>query len=247
MANKLEVVLTPALLPFHQVKDKVVVVIDILRATTSICVAFKTGVTRILPVSSPEEAQLFKDFDFVTAAERNAIKLDGFDLGNSPFEYENTLLKDRSIAFTTTNGTKAIKLSKDGGASSILIGSFLNITALSNYLISLDNKSVTLLCAGWKDKFNLEDTLYAGALVSMLENHFNIECDAALASKTLYMSAQNNLVDFVRQSSHAKRFGHNQTQFDDVTFCLQQDTVNIVPELKGEYIIADKQTLSAGN
>lgn len=247
MANKLEVVLTPALLPFHQVMDKVVVVIDILRATTSICVAFNTGVKRILPVATPEEAQLFKDFDFVTAAERNAIKLEGFDLGNSPFEFENTLLKDRSIAFTTTNGTKAIKLSKDGGAARILIGSFLNITALTNYLKALENKSVILLCAGWKDKFNLEDTLFAGALVSRLEKDFVIECDAALASKSLYQLGKDQLIDFVRQSSHAKRFGLLQTQFDDVAYCLQQDTVNKVPELKGEYIIADKQTLSAGN
>ena len=246
MGNKLEVVLTPALLPFHQVKDKVVVVIDILRATTSICVAFKTGVTRILPVATPEEAQVFKDFDFVTAAERNAKKLDGFDLGNSPFEFENNLLKDRSIAITTTNGTKAIKLSKEAGASAILIGSFLNITALSQYLEKLNNKSVILLCAGWKDKFNLEDTLFAGALVNRLENVFEIDCDAALASKNLFEMAKDQLIDFVRKSSHAKRFGDHQSQFDDVAYCMQLDTVNLVPELKGEYIIADRQTLTAG-
>src|SRR4051812_21925708 len=105
MKKTLEVVLTPALLPLFEVKDKIVVVIDILRASTSICVAFYTGVQKIVPVSTPEESKMFRDFDFLCAAERNAVKVEGFDLGNSPFEYQNPLLKDRNIALTTTNGT----------------------------------------------------------------------------------------------------------------------------------------------
>ncbi len=245
MANKLEVVLTPALLPLYQVKDKVVVVIDILRATTSICVAFKTGVNKILPVATPEEAALFKDFDFITAAERNAVKLEGFDLGNSPFEFENIFLQNRNIAFTTTNGTKAIKLAKELGASEILIGSFLNLNALCDMLKSLENKSVILLCAGWKDKVNLEDTLFAGAVVENLMQTFEINCDSALAANILYHSCSDKLLEIVNQSSHAKRFKILHAGSNDVAYCLQQNTIDLVPIMEGEYIVAAKQTASS--
>ena len=117
MGNNIQVVFSPALLPFYDVKNKTVVVIDILRATTSMCVAFQTGVDKILPVSSIDECKMFKDFDFLCAAERDAVKVPGFDLGNSPFEFLNPLIAGRKIAFTTTNGTKAIKMAKEKGAS----------------------------------------------------------------------------------------------------------------------------------
>lgn len=239
-ANKLEVVLTPALLPLYEVKGKIVVVIDILRATSSMCVAFQTGATKILPVSTPEECKLFKDFDFLCAAERNAVKLPGFDLGNSPFEFQNPLIQDRSIAFTTTNGTKAIKAAKEQGAQSIAIGAFLNISALCKWL-ARQQKSVLLVCAGWKDKFNLEDTLFAGAVVSRVKDQFSIDCDSALASELLYKNHAPRLDELVRQSSHARRFQLTQGNEDDVTFCLQQDTIQLVPVMQGEYIVCPAQ------
>lgn len=235
-ANKIEVVLTPALLPLYSVQGKAVVVIDILRATTSMCVAFHTGVNRILPVSTPEECKLFKDFDFLCAAERNAIKLPGFDMGNSPFEFQNPIIKDRSIAFTTTNGTKAIKAAREQGATTIVIGSFLNLDALCNWL-KHQQQSILLVCAGWKDKFNLEDSLFAGAVVHQLKHEFDIECDSALATEVLYEQDKHQLETLVRASSHAKRFKAESAQEDDVRFCLQQNTMNLVPILQGEYIV----------
>jgi 2-phosphosulfolactate phosphatase len=236
MANNIEVVYTPALLPMHEVKGKTVVVIDILRATSSVCVAFQTGVGKVLPVATPEECMVFKEFDFLCAAERNTLKLDGFDLGNSPFEYQNPLIAGRNIALTTTNGTKAIKMAKELHASNILIGSFLNLSALCDKLSTI-NQSVILLCAGWKDRFNLEDTLFAGAVVNELSAIFETDCDAALAARQLFLSMQDNLEHWVRQSSHAKRFQLLHLQTDDVAFCLQRNTVNLVPMLHGEYII----------
>lgn len=238
--NKLEVVVTPALLPLYEVKGKSIVVIDILRATTSMCVAFQTGVQKILPVSTPEECKLFKEFDFLCAAERNAEKVPGFDLGNSPFEFQHPLLKDRSIAFTTTNGTKAIKAAKEQGAAVIAIGSFLNLKALGAWLMK-QNQSAILVCAGWKDKYNLEDTLFAGALVNEVQNYFTIDCDSALSASLLYNSVSSNLETVVRQSSHAKRFQLLHNSDDDVHFCLQQNTMNLVPVMQGEYIVCPTQ------
>jgi 2-phosphosulfolactate phosphatase len=235
--KQIEVVLTPALLPLYQVKGKTVVVIDILRATSSMCVAFKTGVSKILPVSTPEECSLFKDFDFLCAAERNAVKLPGFDMGNSPFEFQNPLIKDRNIAFTTTNGTKAIKQSKELGAGKIAIGSFLNLDVLCNWLLHQPN-DIILLCAGWKDKVNMEDTLFAGAVITQLKNNITLHCDSGLMAEQLYKTMQHDLEDYVRKSSHAQRFKALHTAEDDVHFCLQLNTAPVLPIMQGEYLVS---------
>jgi|694.fasta_scaffold09532_3 2-phosphosulfolactate phosphatase len=231
-----EVIHTPALLPLYTLKDKVVVVIDILRATTTMCVAFETGVSKILPVASPEECLMFKDFDFIIAAERNAVKVEGFDMGNSPFEYENPFLAGKSIAFTTTNGTKAIKKSKAMNPHSILIGSFLNISALCER-IKNSEKDLVLLCSGWKDKYNLEDTLFAGAVLDKLKDYYQMPDDAALSAWYLFKQHEQDLESLVRASSHAQRFTLLHLQTDDVKFCLQQDTIKVVPEMLGEYLV----------
>lgn len=236
---KAEVVHTPALLPLYDLKDKVVVVIDILRATTTMCVAFNTGVNKILPVSHPEECLMFKEFDFIIAAERNAVKVPGFDMGNSPFEYENPFLNGKNIAFTTTNGTKAIKLAKGMNPHSILIGAFLNLEALCQK-IQASEKDLVLLCSGWKDKYNLEDTLFAGAVLNRLKDSCEIHDDAALSALLLYEQHQNDLEALVRKSSHAKRFQLLHMKTDDVSFCLQQNIYSVVPEIEGEYLVCKK-------
>ncbi len=237
MNKEIEVVLTPALLPLYEVKGKTVVVIDILRATSSMCVAFKTGVNKILPVSTPEECSLFKDFDFLCAAERNAVKLPGFDMGNSPFEFQNPLIKDRNIAFTTTNGTKAIKQSKELGAAQIVVGSFLNLDVLCNWLLHQPN-NIILLCAGWKDKVNLEDTLFAGAVIAQLKNNITLHCDSGLMAEQLYISMKDSLEVEVRKSSHAQRFKALHAAEDDVQFCLQLNTAAVLPIMQGEYFVS---------
>lgn len=237
MNKEIEVVLTPALLPLYEVTGKTIVVIDILRATSSMCVAFKTGVNKILPVSTPEECSLFKDFDFLCAAERNAVKLPGFDMGNSPFEFQNPLIKDRNIAFTTTNGTKAIKQSKELGAAQIVVGSFLNLDVLCNWLLHQPN-NIILLCAGWKDKVNLEDTLFAGAVIAQLKNNITLHCDSGLMAEQLYITMKDSLEVEVRKSSHAQRFKALHAAEDDVQFCLQLNTAAVLPIMQGEYFVS---------
>jgi 2-phosphosulfolactate phosphatase len=236
MNRTLEVILSPALLPYHDVKGKSVYVIDVLRATTSICVAFQSGVKRILPVATPEECLVFKDFDFLCAAERNAIKLQGFDMGNSPFEFQNPLLAGRSIAFTTTNGTRSIKLAREMQAADIYIAAFLNLKTVAAHIQSHD-KSVILLCSGWKDKANMEDTLLAGAIVSLTNSYFQSACDVSILSSQLYQFNEKNLLEMVRQSSHAKRFALLDAHHDDVAFCLQHNLLDLLPRMQGEYLV----------
>lgn len=234
--KSLEVVVSPALLPYYQVKGKVVVIIDILRATSSMCVAFKNGVDKILPLATTDECKIFKEFDFIIAAEKDAVKVDGFDLGNSPFDFENPLLAGKNIALATTNGTKAIKYANENEASLIVIGSFLNIDVLCNWLLTI-NEDLILLCAGWKNKYNLEDTLFAGAVVNKIGHHFSIDCDSALCAKLLYENNENNLESLVRKSSHAKRFKLLHFQTDDVQYCLQLNSAPVLPILEGSYFV----------
>jgi 2-phosphosulfolactate phosphatase len=234
--RNLEVVVSPALLPYYNIKGKAVIIIDILRATSSMCVGFKTGVEKILTLASAEECKLFKEFNFVIAAEKDAIKVEGFDLGNSPFEFENPLLAGKSIALATTNGTKAIKYAEENGAAQIAIGAFLNIDTLCNWLNSI-NEDVVLLCAGWKNKFNLEDTLFAGAVVHKIGVNFKIDCDSALSAQLLYEQNKDNLEVLVRKSSHAKRFELKHLNTDDIKYCLQFNTANVLPTLKNNYFV----------
>jgi len=208
-----------------------VVVIDVFRATSAICTAFQHGVEKIIPVASIEEAADYKQKGYIVAAERQGEIVEGFDMGNSPFSYINPELKGKEIVLTTTNGTKAIERAK--AADKIVIGSFLNLDSICNYLIE-QNKNVVLLCAGWKDRFNLEDTLFAGAVVHSLKNHqvFTGLADSSLAANHLYSRAKGNLEGFLSNSSHRNRLAKLNLE-KDIEYCLQENTMDLVPKFKG--------------
>ena len=224
----IEVVLSPALLHLSSINNKNVVVIDILRATSTICTAIHEGAEAVKAVKDVEQAKSFGDKGYLTAAERNGHKLDGFDMGNSPFECMDGKVTGRKIALTTTNGTKCIEAAANDGAANVLSGSFLNLEATAEWLIK-DGRDVVLFCAGWKDSFNLEDTLYAGAMAKTLSDKTNclIDCDAALMSIDLYNMANENLMDYLTKSSHYKRLSHLHHD-EDMVYCLQKSIFQTV-------------------
>lgn len=224
----IEVVLSPALLHLSDIKDKNVVVIDILRATSTICTAIHEGAEAVKAVKDIEQAKGLGSNGYLTAAERNGQKLDGFDMGNSPFECMKGAVKGRKIALTTTNGTKCIEAAANDGAANVLSGSFLNLEATADWLLK-DGRDVVLFCAGWKDSFNLEDTLYAGAMAKTLSDKTNclIDCDAALMSIDLYNMAKENLMDYLTKSSHYKRLSHLHHD-EDMVYCLQKSIFQTV-------------------
>jgi 2-phosphosulfolactate phosphatase len=224
----IDVCLSPDMMHLYPVTDQAVVVVDILRATSCMTTAFAHGIDTIAPFAALEDCLAMKAKGFYTAGERDGKKVDGFDFGNSPFEYQDAKLKGSKIAFTTTNGTQAI--AKSIGAAEIIIGSFLNLSALANHLNTLNN-NVLVVCAGWKGKFNLEDTLFAGALVEKLKSEVTPACDAPLAAQSLYNSAKNDMVGFLSNSSHVKRLAKLNIH-KDIAFCLTEDTYAVVPVLK---------------
>jgi 2-phosphosulfolactate phosphatase len=233
--NQIEICLTPALLPYHESDNKIVVLVDILRATSSICTAFARGVKEIIPVGTEEEAKKFKDKGFIVAGERNGVVLDFADFGNSPFNFMNHDIKDKTIAYCTTNGTKAIK--QAGNCYKLYIGSFLNISILNQKLIRED-KDVMILCSGWKNRFNIEDSLFAGALADALltSGKFSSNCDSVTAMADLWHLAKNNLRAYIDKSAHRTRLKN--LKLDDVIdYCLTPDTAEVLPVLSGEIII----------
>lgn len=223
----IDVCLSPELMHLYSVASKSIVVVDILRATSSMTTAFAYGVESIFPVAKLEDCRAMKTKGYLVAGERDGEKVPDFDLGNSPFEYMAENLKGKQIAFTTTNGTQAI--AKSIGAKEIIIGAFLNLSAVAEYLIK-SNNDVLIVCAGWKGKVNLEDTVFAGALVDKLKDKFSLACDAPLAALHLYNCAKEDLVKFLSESSHVKRLNRLNVH-DDMAFCLTIDKFQAVPLL----------------
>ncbi|ARS37660.1 2-phosphosulfolactate phosphatase [Pontibacter actiniarum] len=229
----IDVCFSPELLHLYDLKGKAVVAVDILRATSTMVTAFAHGVANIFPVMDLEECRGYAAQGCLTAAERNGIKAEGFDLGNSPFGYMGGSVQGRDIAITTTNGTRAIRLSE--AAEEIIVGAFLNLQAVADYLAALQ-LDVLVVCAGWKGQFNLEDTLFAGALVERLQGKFSTENDSTLAALYLYQTAKADLVAFLRQSSHVRRLEHLEIH-KDIEFCLRHDAFNVLPVWRQDRLV----------
>ena len=221
------VCLTPALIDTFDLKESAVVVIDVLRATTSMCVAFDKGAATMIPVVKVEEAREYQKQGYLAAAERNGEKIEGFDFGNSPYSYMTDKIKGRDIAITTTNGTRALHAALERNAKEILIGSFANFSVLVEYL-QKRGLNVVLLCAGWKDRPNLEDTIFAGAMVKKLRGSFRPNEDTALIAETLYRNANRRKRYYFKNSSHHNRLTHLRIQ-KDVKYALRRDTHPIIP------------------
>ena len=224
---KVEVCFTPNLYPLYNDDFDVVVAIDVLRATSVICTAFHHGVDKIIPVSSLEEATTYLKKGYQVAAERKGRIVDGFNLGNSPFSYMNNNLKGQTLVLTTTNGTKAIHAAKD--CKQLLIGSFLNLQILCDYLIE-QNKNILLLGSGWQNKFCLEDSICAGAICDKLmnTNKFQSVNDSSVAARYLYQSAKSNYFGFLKASSHRKRL-KNLNLNKDIKYCLTPNQTDVIP------------------
>lgn len=232
---KIEVCYTPQGYNMFHKDDAIVVIIDVFRATSAIVTAFYNGVNKMIPVSTVQEAKEYQANGFMAAAERDGEMIEGFELGNSPFGYMNNKVKGKTIAITTTNGTQAIEASRK--ASKIIIGSFLNLNVICDYLMT-QKKDIILLCAGWKNKFNLEDTLFAGAIVEklMTASEFEIDCDSALASRHLYNLAKDDLYTFLETSSHRNRLAKLDLE-RDIKYCLTLNQCPIIPIMEGKYLV----------
>ena len=232
--KQIDVCLTPDLLHLHDVENTIVVVADVFRATSCMVTAFAYGVNSITPVATIDECRLLQERGYLAAAERNARRVEGFELDNSPFTYMDERIRGADVGMTTTNGTLAI--TKSRSAVKVLVGSFLNLEAISSYL-KTERYDVMVLCAGWKGRVNLEDTLFAGALVDRLKDNYAIAEDSALMAWRLYCQGKDNLPSYLSTSSHVRRLQRLGIQ-KDITYCLQHDLYDVIPVLRGSALVS---------
>tara|TARA_R110001592_G_scaffold240827_2_gene501039 strand:+ start:1977 stop:2675 length:699 start_codon:yes stop_codon:yes gene_type:complete len=226
---KLDVCYTPDLIHQFEVENKTVVVIDILRATSCMVAGLGSGIQSITPVATIEECEALGQQGYIMAGERGGEKVEQFHIGNSPFDYMKPELKGKKVATTTTNGTHAIELSRN--AKEVVIGSFLNLNALVSHLMKSEN-DVLLFCAGWKGRYNLEDTLFAGAVCNALKQNAEFESDSALCAFFLYQSMATDLAYYINRSNHAARLSKFNVR-EDIEYCARLNEFNVVPKLIG--------------
>ncbi|MES1224543.1 MAG: 2-phosphosulfolactate phosphatase [Bacteroidota bacterium] len=230
--------LSPAQLHLYDISNSIVVVIDILRATSTITTALYNGAKSVIPVESVSRCiEIGKQVNGITAGERDGKIAEGLSYGNSPFEYPVNFIKNKTLVLTTTNGTKLLHMALDKGAKEIIIGAFTNLSAVCNHLIEM-KKDVMLACAAWKDRVNLEDTLFAGAVVSKVKDHFHINCDSSHMAESLYNTGKSDLYEFLKknEASHYHRltgFGLEK----DIRYCLSEDVANVLPVYKDDKLI----------
>ena len=222
--------LSPALLSLYDITSSVVVIIDVLRATSTIATVLYNGAKEIIPVDSVNECiRIGRQIEAITAGERDGKVAEGLEHGNSPFEYPESFIGGKTLVLTTTNGTKLLHMALNNGAHEIITGSFANLDAVCNHLVQ-KNKPVLLACAAWKDRVNIEDTLFAGAVINKIKEHFSINCDASQMALGLYKEAEEDLYEFMKkkEASHYKRL----TSFGlekDIRHCLTSNTANVLP------------------
>lgn len=233
--------LSPALLHLYDVRDCIVVVIDILRATSTISTALYNGAKEIIPVDSVEKCiRLGKELACITAGERDGKIAEGLQYGNSSFEYPKEFIEGKILVLTTTNGTKLLHMALAKGATEIITGSFLNFEAVCGHLLEM-KRNVILACAGWKDKVNMEDTLFAGAVVSEIGNHFSINCDSSGIAANLYQLAKGDMYEFMKKND-ASHY-HRLTNFGlekDIRHCLSLNLANVLPYYKNERLVVEQ-------
>lgn len=226
---KIDVCFSPALYPAYHDPEAIVVVVDIFRATTTMAAAFSNGVRSIRPVATVEEAQAYKEKGWLVGAERNVRRCDFADFGNSPFDYTPEKVAGKEIFFTTTNGTKAITIAQS--AYRVVTGAFINLQAVADYCVG-HKRNVVVLCSGWQDKVNIEDTLFGGALVDLLVNTGLYEkgSDSAVIAQDMWITNKEDLLRYLAPTDHVARLKANHLD-DSIPYCLTLSITDRVPEL----------------
>ena len=224
----LHTVFSPRLLDLYDLTDSIIVIIDVFRATSTIATALYNGAKEVIPVPDVETCIRLglETPNSVTAGEREGKVIPGLQYGNSPAEYTRDFIANKTLVLTTTNGTKLLNMATMAGASDIITGSFPNISSVCNYLSS-QGKNVILGCSGWKDKVNLEDSLFAGAIAHRIGADFDILCDSTLMAQQVYEMHKNDLFSFMKKATHWHRLANYGLSYD-LEYCITPDVANVL-------------------
>ena len=239
---KLDICYSPELLPLYDLGGKVAVIVDILRASSTIVTALGEGITHVFPVASLEECTAYgQEHGCLTAAERDGLPAPGFDLGNSPFGFLDAArpVRGRALSISTTNGTAALRRSL--AAEAVVVGAFLNLAAVVDF-VRQQQRDVLVVCAGWKGQFCLEDTVFGGALAARLAPDFDVRgSDATLAALHLWEQGQADLSAYLLQSAHVRRLNSLEAS-QDFEFCLRLDAyADVLPVWQEDRLVLNKK------
>jgi 2-phosphosulfolactate phosphatase len=233
----LHTVLSPRLLDLYDISGAVVVIIDVFRATSTIATALYNGAARVIPVDSVDQCiRIGYDTGGITAGERDGKVIPGLSYGNSPAEYPRSFIENKTLVLTTTNGTRLLHKSLQNGAADVITGSFPNLSAVCDYLVQQD-LSVFLGCSAWKDRVNIEDALFAGAVIHRIRDHFTIHCDSSMMAENLWLQHRGDLPTFVQKTTHWHRLSAYGLE-KDLLYCISSDVANVLPRYKnGELLV----------
>jgi 2-phosphosulfolactate phosphatase len=222
--------LSPSLFHLYDINNSIVVIVDVLRATSTIATALYNGAKCVIPVDSVAKCiELGKKIDAITAGERDGKIAEGLTYGNSPFEYPKEFIHGKTLVLTTTNGTRLLHMALERGAGHIITGSFPNLSSVCDYIVS-QKQHVVIGCAAWKDRVNMEDMLFAGAVINKVKSHFSINCDSSQIAETLFLKGKKDLFEFMKEknASHYHRLMNFGVE-KDIRYCLTPDAANVLP------------------
>ena len=232
--RKIEVCLSPELIHLMDLEGKITVVVDVLRATSCMVTAMANGVDEIVPVCELHECKNLQEQGYMGAAERGGVKEEGFKFGNSPFSYIDNDVRGKRLAMTTTNGTVAIQKSKP--SKQVIIGALINKTAVATYLKGF-KEDIVVVCAGWKGNVNMEDSMFAGALIDAMGDNTIVGNDSAIMANALYQRSKKNLSEAMSTCNHVNRLSGMDDIGKDIEFCFQEDIYKVVPVLVGDKLV----------
>lgn len=238
---KLDLYFLPSEIKEAELQNKLVVVIDVLRASSTITTALGNGARDIIPVESQEDAtRLMQEIGrkyVLLCGERGGHKIEGFDLGNSPFEYTGSQIQDKTLIFCSTNGSRTMV--KASAAGKVVVGTFINAGSVLEFARKSEFEEYILLCSGKEGRFSLEDAVCAGMMASRLQERFpkSLELsDSAQSAIQIYSQHKQNIEQVVSGSAHGRFLAGLGFQ-EDLLFCSQIDTLPLVPVLETGHLI----------
>ncbi len=219
------------------IDNRYVVVIDVLRASSVMVTALANGANAFIPVSTVDEARqkavMYHEEEILLCGERDTKTIDGFHLGNSPQAYTQDKVAGKTLIFTTSNGTRALNRLKE--AAEVFIGSFLNMEALVNRFLRLDN--VVLVCSGTNNNFSMDDAMCAAFFMDeIMKKKAVMLSDLSITLLKAFQKERGDLHLLLKDCYHLNLLKRNGFG-DDVDYCLQKSISNIVPEMKNGRII----------
>lgn len=228
---KIDIIISADYIREDIIKDKIVVVIDMLRATSVITTAFMNGCTELVPLLTIDEAFKLKETEstknYLLGGERKAVKIEGFDFSNSPLEYTREAVSGRNVILSTTNGTRALTSCK--AADRVLIGAMINGHAVAEKLKEL-NKDVVIVNAGTNGQFSMDDFICSGYIIKELlemDAHLDLT-DISKTALTVYDS-HPDITSFIKNARHYNVMS-NLELIEDIIYCSKKNICKLVPE-----------------